>query len=223
MYARIGKESIMNIFSVLQRGNSSVREVTLTAWLSYLLDSNEDHGLSDRFLRYFIRDLNEQLKSDFLNNFLNAKDKNYTSTIGVEQDISPEGNSSSKIDIRIEISEISESGTVPLQNESFLLYVENKILSGSAKETQLSKYLKCLKAENFEHRAICYLTPDEKSTTGKLTKEYESIKVEAKGSKIMTAWLKWKNFGDGEQNFTILQMLKAMLISESHGEIPPDY
>lgn len=210
----------MNIFSVLQRGNSSVREVTLTAWLSYLLDSNEDHGLSDRFFRYFVRELNSQLNSDFLENYLEAKDKSYSVVIGVEQDISQDQDGSNKIDIRVEINEIEESGKEAFSSESFILYVENKISPDSAQKDQLSRYLDCLNKESHVHKAICYLTPDEKSPSGKLLQEYQSIAVDSDSLGIKRGWLKWKKYGD-DQTATILKMLRNMLKQESLGEISP--
>ena len=44
----------MNIFEVLSRGNGSVNEENVSAFLAYLLDPNETHGLSGVFLEAFV-------------------------------------------------------------------------------------------------------------------------------------------------------------------------
>lgn len=210
----------MNIFSVLQRGNSSVREVTLTAWLSYLLDSNEDHGLSDRFFRYFIGELNSQINSEFLTDYLHEKNKKYNYVVGVEQDISEKQDNSSKVDIRIAITEIDGQGKEALKDETLILYIENKVSPDSAGNNQLLSYLECLENENAKHKALCYLTPDEKIAGGKLTKEFNVITDPAAKSSISTCWLKWKNFEE-QQGGTVLKMLRDLLAEESCGQISP--
>jgi hypothetical protein len=41
----------MNIFEVLNKGKSRLNEPSISAFIGYLLQTNENHGLSDIFLR----------------------------------------------------------------------------------------------------------------------------------------------------------------------------
>ena len=59
----------MNIFKTLASGSGSINEPNVSAFLGYLLNPKEDHGLGDAFLRKFLKPLlkqNEQL--DFMRN-----------------------------------------------------------------------------------------------------------------------------------------------------------
>lgn len=47
----------MNIFKILDRGHGNISETNLSAFIGYLLDPNEDHGLQDEFLKAFLMPL----------------------------------------------------------------------------------------------------------------------------------------------------------------------
>ena len=40
----------MNIFKILASGNGTIKEPSVSAFLGYLLNPKEDHGLGDAFL-----------------------------------------------------------------------------------------------------------------------------------------------------------------------------
>ncbi len=45
----------MNIFKILYSGNDKVREISVSAFLAYLLNPKADHGLNDSFLKLLIQ------------------------------------------------------------------------------------------------------------------------------------------------------------------------
>lgn len=59
----------MNIFQVLSQGKSRLHEPSMSAMLGYLLDSRENHGLDDTFLRIFL----EKISKDGFKNSLKLK------------------------------------------------------------------------------------------------------------------------------------------------------
>ncbi|MBQ3650162.1 MAG: PD-(D/E)XK nuclease family protein [Treponema sp.] len=50
----------MNIFKILSSYNGSIKEPNISSFLAYLLDLNEDHGLSDLLLKNIILDFQNQ-------------------------------------------------------------------------------------------------------------------------------------------------------------------
>ena len=50
----------MNIFEVLNRGNSRLKEPSLSAMLGYLLDTRENHGFGNLFLNELLGSFGEQ-------------------------------------------------------------------------------------------------------------------------------------------------------------------
>ena len=44
----------MNIFKILNNGHGNVSETNVSAFLGYLLNPNEDHGLKDEFLKQLL-------------------------------------------------------------------------------------------------------------------------------------------------------------------------
>jgi hypothetical protein len=45
----------MNIFKILAQGDGTINEPNVSAFLGYLLDPNEDHGLGSKFLERFLQ------------------------------------------------------------------------------------------------------------------------------------------------------------------------
>lgn len=73
----------MNIFKVLAQGDGTINEPNVSAFLGYLLNPNEDHGLDSSFLEKFLQQhylfCNELEKLS--NNKIKKKDKNENSII----------------------------------------------------------------------------------------------------------------------------------------------
>lgn len=62
----------MNIFNVLGRGNGNISETNVSAFLGYILNPNEDHGLKDVFLKEYFKllgSISQEFTKCFLSNF----------------------------------------------------------------------------------------------------------------------------------------------------------
>ena len=67
----------MNIFRVLAQGDGSINEPNVSAFLGYLLNPGEDHGLDSLFLEEFLKQHYEFCKKFIKSKFItNAKSKN---------------------------------------------------------------------------------------------------------------------------------------------------
>ena len=54
----------MNIFRILAQGDGAIQEPNISAFLGYLLNPNEDHGLGSRFLESFLEQHYLRCKND---------------------------------------------------------------------------------------------------------------------------------------------------------------
>ena len=92
----------MNIFKTLASGSGSINEPNVSAFLGYLLNPKEDHGLGDTFLRKFLEPLLEQNKNlDFLKNRNLSIRSNFEMTVLLEQAFKDSDNSNQIVDIVI--------------------------------------------------------------------------------------------------------------------------
>ncbi|MDL2223810.1 PD-(D/E)XK nuclease family protein [Bacteroidales bacterium OttesenSCG-928-M06] len=66
----------MNIFKTLASGSGSINEPNVSAFLGYLLNPKEDHGLGDTFLRRFLEPLLDKDKEDNNNNLSFLRGRN---------------------------------------------------------------------------------------------------------------------------------------------------
>ena len=130
----------MNIFKILSSYDGSIKEPNISSFLAYLLDLNEDHGLSDLLLKSLIHDFKNQNSNYF------AKINNDLTQFDVR--INPEysvfvGNKRRDIDIVVEI--YSENKEEPL----YALCIENKITDNSIqkKDSQLKEEFEGLNKE----------------------------------------------------------------------------
>jgi hypothetical protein len=196
----------MNIFSVLSQGNSSLREVGMSAMLGYLLSPAEDHGLGDTLLRAFLEYLESNLGDSMDLNFIPA-DSRLKTHIELEKRLNKNG---SAIDIFMVIFDGDK--------EVLRIGIENKIKRGAVSKGQLQRYYELLKAEKDEDNEPCplyiiYLTPSRLDCFGK---EFGSLEVRAEDKK---AWLQWSQ---AEKDDTcIMSILRSLLQSELLAEIPP--
>ena len=56
----------MNIFRILSSNDGSINEPNVSSFLAYLLDPNEDHGISSLLLQELLSDITK-INPDFLN------------------------------------------------------------------------------------------------------------------------------------------------------------
>lgn len=194
----------MNIFKILSSYDGSIKEPNISSFLAYLLDLNEDHGLSDLLLKSLIQ--------DFKN-----KDSNYFSKIKSDLSqfdirINPEysvfvGNKRRDIDIVVEF--YNENKEEPL----YTLCIENKITDNSIQknDSQLKEELEGIEKEYRENNwkteiYFCFLTLEDSK---KSNYEFDEFKYEKKNH------IYWKGLN------SIQQKLLNILELERKGEIDP--
>ena len=198
----------MNIFEVLNQGNSRLHEPSISAMLGYLLDTRRDHGLGDTFFREFLSLLNEEINDKRFNEHLN---KSFIDTDVLLEEPYELNGLSKYIDIQISIL---NKDKLDDNQEDFRIIIENKVKDSSTSEGQLSSYYQAIiEDENtIDNLAIVYLTPFSKRQS--LKNEFQSLGL--KSSKHIKSWLQWNNNENG-----IIKILKKILKKESVGEISP--
>ncbi len=115
----------MNIFKILSTGDGKVYEPSVSAFLAYLLDPNENHGLNDSFLKIFLKE----------NNISN---KNIDLFASVETEVpfslpeEKENENAKKRDIDIVIELLDNDGKIEQ-----IIFVENKIKNSAYNKSQI--------------------------------------------------------------------------------------
>ncbi|WP_443632978.1 PD-(D/E)XK nuclease family protein [Candidatus Marifrigoribacter sp. Uisw_064] len=159
----------MNIFRILSSNDGSINEPNVSSFLAYLLDPNEDHGISSLLLQELLNDIAE-INKDFLakiqyNNRIAdlSKYSGYSINIIPELSVNLEKKGKRKrrdIDIIIEIIDDKTSEII------YSICLENKITDSSIikNDSQLEDEMKGL--ENYYSESnlkpeiyIIYLTP----------------------------------------------------------------
>jgi len=193
----------MNIFKILSSYDGSIKEPNISSFLAYLLDLNEDHGLSDLLLMSIIQDFKDK------NSFFFGRIKKTLNQFDVR--INPEypvffDNKRRDIDIVVEIYE--EKNEIPL----YSLCIENKITDNSIqRKKQLIEELEGLKKEYKDNGwnteiYFCFLTLE---NSKKSNDEFNVFDYEKK------IHLYWK----GE--LSIQEKILKILGLERNGEIDP--
>lgn len=198
----------MNIFEVLNSGNSRLHEPSLSSILGYFLDSKKNHGLGDTFIRLFLNQINTVSKKEvFLNPYLDGP---IISDVSLEE---PYKIGKKRFNIDIQISLLDRE-----KNEVHRIIVENKIRSTSASPRQLADYYEAildnepnLKKKNL---TFVFLTPKPKDSNSKLSEEYELLKPNQKSHS--KCWLHWNN-----SDKALIGLFKDLLKKEATGEINP--
>jgi hypothetical protein len=190
----------MNIFQVLSQGKSRLHEPSMSAMLGYLLDSSEDHGLGDAFVRVFLAQLGPEIFSEVLRNkFINAR---------TELEVAYQLDGARK-DIDIELTLLDSDDT-----ELYRIIIENKIKAGAANPKQLRDYYQAVLQDdpNIQKLMMVFLTPESK--TSALIAEYDNLTVNNGHRKT---WLFWHS----ESQDGLVALLRKVLLAESNGEINP--
>ena len=144
----------MNIFKTLASGSGSINEPNVSAFLGYLLNPKEDHGLGDTFLRKFLQPLNLD--------FMKGKNLSIRSKFEIEvlleqafeidSDSNGDTDDSQQIvdivilcyeknssDGRFLVQEIIEQRQKGMGNPKHIFLIENKIKDASFTKGQLEK------------------------------------------------------------------------------------
>lgn len=198
----------MNIFEVLNQGNSRLHEPSISAMLGYLLDTRRDHGLGDSFFREFLTLLNKEVNDNRFEEYL---EKPFIDTDVLLEEPYELNDSTKYIDIQVSIlnKDVQEN-----RQEDFRIIIENKIKDSSVTEGQLESYYQAIVEDEsaIDNLAIVYLTPFSKRKS--LKTEFKNLKL--KDPKHLKSWIKWNDEEHG-----IVKILKKILKKESEGEINP--
>lgn len=195
----------MNIFKILSSYDGSIKEPNISSFLAYLLDLNEDHGLSDLLLKSILGDF-KRINERFFEKIKVSDLTQYDIKINPEYSVFL-GNKRRDIDIVIEF--YGENKLEPI----YTLCIENKITDASIQknDNQLEDELEGLKKEYLENNwsteiYFCFLTLEDSK---KSKDEFDCFKYDKK------LLLHWK----GEQS--IQKKILDILEQERVGEIDP--
>lgn len=198
----------MNIFEVLNSGKSRLYEPSLSSVLGYFLDSKENHGLGDTFIRLFL-----QLINIISNNSVFHKeiiDNRIISDVSLEEPYKL-GQSRKDRYIDVQISLLNNEN-----DEIYRIIIENKIKPSSASLKQLSEYYKAI-TENetsLDNLLIIFLTPF--SNNIQLEREYENLVIPNNSRNHNKCWIFWNN-----HNNALINLFKSLLEKELKAEINP--
>jgi len=207
----------MNIFRILSSNDGSINEPNVSSFLAYLLDPNEDHGISSLLLQELLNDIIE-ISKDFLtkvryNNRITdlSKYSGYSINIIPELSVHLEKKGRKKrrdIDIIIEIVNNKSNEII------YSICLENKITDASIikDDSQLEDELKGL--ENYYSEGnyspeiyIVYLTPKPSNASGD---SFEKLDYEKK----------YHLYWDNHENSVFNKLIK-IFNNEQDGLIDP--
>ena len=120
----------MNIFKILSSYDGSIKEPNISSFLAYLLDLNEDHGISDLLLRSIISDF-QNINPSFFNKIKTNNLSQFDITINPEYSVFL-NNRRRDIDIVIEI--YNDNKEEPL----YSICLENKITDCSIQKKRFT-------------------------------------------------------------------------------------
>jgi len=206
----------MNIFKILTRGDGKINEPSVTAFMGYLLNPNEDHGLDDEFLKLLLNALIDDNNKSFYKEIIDGEEIRdlasiFTVDVRVERKL-PFKKTSRDIDIVIEIK-----GITPENDKSIhVIAIENKIRDASSEALQLQEQSAALvdfyKDGSYLPRiSQVYLTPDGQKSIDNFNNSKQKI-----NSGIELKHIRWKS-----ESGNILSLLKKLLELESMGNVEP--
>lgn len=211
----------MNIFKVLANGDGSINEPNVSAFLGYLLDPYQDHGLGYMFLESFLS------KIIYDDNFEFDK---YEYKVYLEQAFKDENKPRKQkeiVDIMICCySQNSSKGkekkfinnSIEKSEIKHVFLIENKIKSNPTKDQmkhQFENFSNTLVELNLMCKSVysIYITPDDDQRR----KEFIEFTLNEKSRHLF--W-KYKNENESE-NDDIVSLLKDVLLSEENFESDP--
>lgn len=202
----------MNIFKILANGDGTLKEANISAFIGYLLDPYENHGLGYEFLKRFLMLID-----------VDSKFYDYDYELEFEQAFKEQDGRKQIVDIVIacfpnQRRKSKESITFDsVQNERKLekIYlIENKITSNAKKAEQLNKQsrsteltLKIIPDNIFS----IYLTPDVPTYHS----EYENSPLNNKNHIL---WKHNDSSNESRKN-SVLNLLQEIILDESQGKI----
>lgn len=197
----------MNIFSVLSTGKSNLREPSMSAMLAYLLNPNQDHGLSAKVINSFLQLAN---KDGIYDTFISNTNLKFEIDLEVAYTYQKK-----RKDIDIQIKILDKSN-----HERHRIIIENKIKSSSANPDQLNSYYQAILGDKDNDDAfeleendlsVIFLTP--KLQNEALEYEFNNLQAHNK------VWLYWND--EKSDAPTIVGLIQDILRLEQSAEISP--
>jgi len=215
----------MNIFKILSRGHGTIDETNISAFLYFILNPNETHGLHSEFLKEFIKPIvlnnKERYKYLLCEKTTELKDLSKNSQFSVEILIEKEVDVSSfsttnetrNIDVVIEIYNKNKETPV------YIFAIENKINDGaSSDKEQLIDTQEGIK-KHYKTEAVfalIYLTKD----YSRISQDFYSNYINNKDYCNNSLHYTWENT-DTKKEQSVFTMFQNIISKEYMGEMEP--
>lgn len=233
----------MNLFKILASGDGRIDEANVSAFLAYLLNPRNNHGIGDELLKRVIKiHLDQNTNNIELKKIFTTKDntvrdfksiEGLTVEVLLEQAFIDDSDQKSIIDVLILFFEnnlrykesmyksfVSSSKNYTLKH---VLLVENKIRGISVSANQIKNQLKATKTTlknliidtpNYSNIfSFIYLTPDDELAKREFAETKKNL------SDIPLTHIKWKNLDDDTNS--LYNVLKEIMIDENNSIIEP--
>ncbi len=229
----------MNIFKIMSMGSGRLQETNLSAFLSYLLDPNQDHGLKSKFLESFLNPVIRENKDEFSGLIKNVEElRDFSNKNNFSIDVELESKVIIKkkqekvryIDVVLEIIDKAEEDDL---NKHYIVCIENKIKKSTINKDTSNQLIDELEG------IIDRITEDEGKSNVKiimifLTKDYsenakeayntfrEEVKSKKETNNLFCKHLIWSKSNAFSEN-SIFEQLTKTLGYENSGIIDPIY
>lgn len=203
----------MNIFSALSEGHGRISETNLSAFLSFLLTPERAHGLSDTFLRLFLREVAER-SGDFKRFDAVLNTQKILVEVGLEVRYTGKDTNRS-VDVEVKLFERIGDDYI----ERHRIFIENKIRSNAAQTMQFKHEFENVLGDIDAETIVTaiFLTPDIDSDG--LRDEFNQLELSS-GLANKKVWLRW-NQQQCNNDKSVICILQDLLLKEANGEIEP--
>lgn len=204
----------MNIFKILSRGNGKVSETNVSAFLGFLLNPNEQHGLGKEFLSRFLEVIKSKIEEDnevFSSIYVNDQiSKELVQKFNIDIAIEKSYKDAGRIDIELSFEERKEyNPKVKFENKKFennlTIGLELKINDEAIQKEQLQNYYNHLSKEN-GNKLLIFLALNSMKSNDIINK----IKKNSSGPEVI--FITWED---------IQTVISDILDDHSKGNIDP--
>ena len=196
----------MNIFKILSAHDGKIHEPSITSLLAYLLNANEDHGLSSLLLKSFVEECNKAMPDFFKGIDWELCEVSAEAKLELDKE---SGGKKKTTDFDVLVLFYPNKTA---KEPSHVLGIENKIKDSSRREGQLQREWSALEQRFPEaKRFLCFLTPTQESC--------DDFKNVPSQQKIQFVWKNATN--EPSEHRSVLEMLVNILQKEEVGEVDP--
>ena len=225
----------MNIFKVLSEGDGRLPEPNISAFLAYILDPGNAHGIGSSFLERFMRPLvlknNECFKKDlFWNNKvadLSTKSV-FTIEVATEKIVHANASNDRHIDILLEIYKEEKIGEYErIKKRLYAICIENKIREAFS-EHQLSEEIVGLNKlyeqekdkDNIPQLCLVFITKNDSENSKEIYRKY--LQEKPKGINVISEHMIWDRANDEKMLANSIScQISEVLKLEAEGGLEP--